>query len=399
MGPRRGFVPTLAAAAGAAARGGKWLYNSALGKRARSAAAAYASKRFVKRKTESPNDAGAAAQYERYAFKLGRKRTLKEASDKLIARNMSNILWRYGAVNNFAAGEGPFRLARIGAQGSTQTLPIHILELTNFGPGSNPTNMSVSLPHRSFQINTNGTISPVTQVGRANDGLTGTSNYVPLTTNATEALSINVWPNAILEYSNIKLLFRCPKNVPGWFKVSLVQFTDEKVLPGVVSSTLTDPYHGFWQRRAKALIYNPIAHEAGPATSKGQSPGMRIIKTWVRRWNPDTSDNLATYSGSQIRLDLFIRHNRYCNFRSEVTGAHTSAVTLNDDAYVPDLDETYPNQVEAIVHNHPAQFRGRVFLLIEGTDFTNQKNDLFDPNWHLSFDMEVRNKWLYRQDP
>lgn len=396
----RGSRAALVGAAGAAARGAKWLWNSELGKRARSAAAGYAVGRVMKRQRETPTDAGAGQQYEKYNFKFGKYQSKRRAFDKLLRRDMAFQVQRFGATQPFANSvSGAFQLARI-TTGSTQTLPMHILELTNIYPGPSPTNMNVVDPFTGFAITTaTGFVNPVTIGGRANDGTTLANHYHLLSTNANEQIGdLPTIRNGILEWTNAKLLFRCPKRIPGWFKVSLVQFTEEKILPRVVSTNLNDQYHGFWQKRAKALLYNPIAHEISGANRPGQNPGMTVLKTWVRRWNPDTSDNLATYSGAQIRLDLFIRHNKFCNMKGNQAGAHTSAARLVDDAYVADDDFTVAGEAESLCYNHPARFKGRVFLLIEATDFSDGQTGAFNPDWHVSFDMEVRNKWIYRED-
>lgn len=402
VGPRRGVIPTMAMVAGAAARGARWLSRSGLGKRVASAAAGYAAGHVAKRvKTkETDNGAGASAQYVKNKFKLGYKRSKNSLFSKLIRRNMRCDVLRFGATERFTNNRGAYQLALTPAGGGLyDQLPIALLELTskvNYSDTSYNPLVNIKPFWEPRIERATGLITWTNQVSRFSDGSSTSDYYGRISSNKAGAAS-----NGILEWTNAKFLFRCPRTRPGWIKISLVQFLDEDLMPlfPARNTDIKNKHHGFWQARAKALLYNPIAHEAHSASRPGNSQGMKVVKTWVRRFSPDTSDNLATYNGEQIRMDIFIRHNRFVNSSSSNNGAHTNMSYLDDDAYVTENTTEDPGQVESYYYNTAANPKARVFFLIEGTNFDASSDISVGANGdpiHITYDMEVRNKWVYQ---
>lgn len=417
---KRGWLATASAMAGAAARGVSWLNRSQLGKRAASAAAGIGAglgqrmvrRRFgptvVKSKQEEDNGAGASAQYDKYAFKWGKKKSVVSLLNKLNTKNACYKIVRFGGTNRFTGSSGAFQLAfATTGTPNVNNLPIHLVDITGFDNLAGGTGYTVTNNAPGHQLQINGPldsrIQRVDLSGVTNSGAGTTTSYSVLKSNNSEFVSptigstTNIPSGHILEWSSIKLLFRCPRTRPGWFKVSLVQFTEDALCPsefGLASSIPSST--PFWQRRLKSLIYNPIAHEITGVGNVKHS-GMKILKTWVRRWNPDTSTNLATYNGEQIRMDLFIRHNRFVNPRQTGGQYQRDPLLVDDDAYIEEgqggatLGESNP-----IVYNTNQRIGGRVYLLIEGTNFDAPAG--FDPAIHLSYDMEVRNKLVFNKD-
>lgn len=419
---KRGWLATASAMAGAAARGASWLNRSQLGKRAASVAAGIgaglgqrmARRRFfgpVKEitKTEEENGAGASAQYDKYSFKWGKKRSVVSLLNKLNKKNVCYKVIRFGGTNRFTGSSGAFQLAysTTGTAG-VNNLPIHLVDITGFdnlvgGSGYTLSNLN---PGHQLQINgpLDSRIQSTTLSGVNNGGVSTTSSYSILKASNSEFLNASIGATGttvpsghILEWSSIKLLFRCPRTRPGWFKISLVQFTEDALCPSEMalasSIAASTP---FWQRRAKSLIYNPIAHEiTGVGNSK--NAGMKVLKTWVRRWNPDTSTNLATYNGEQIRMDLFIRHNRFVNPRQTGGQYQRDQLLVDDDAYIEEgQGGAVGGESNVIVYNTNQRIGGRVYLLIEGTNFDAPA--AYDPSIHLSYDMEIRNKLVYNKE-
>lgn len=402
-------MANAALVAGAAARGASWLKNSALGKRVASAAVGSVAGRYrrvVRRKfalsKEAENGAGASAQYSKTVSKFGKYRSKMFNFSKLIRKNMASDLCRFGGARRFTdSAGGYFQLyLRDNVAAGLAHLPIHVLDLTGLPDYTS----TISKPLKNLYpflmptlTKTSGLISWGALTGADNSGTGSYAYWQRLMANKNASTG-----NAVLEWTSAKFLFRCPKTRPGWFKVHLVQFNDEEILPTwpANNTDINTKTHGFWQKRAKALMFNPISHEANPIQRKEGDQGMKIIKTWTRRWNPDTSDNLATYNGEQIRLDLFIRHNRYVNRLAGTGGAHTvlgndTTAGLDNDAFVSDNNTVNTNQVESYVYNTAANPKARLFFVIEGTNF-DAAQDAFDPQIHLSYDMEVRNKWIFQ---
>lgn len=401
-GPRRrGWLATGAAVAGAAARGAGWLKNSVLGKRAASAAASFVAgkaRRVIRRKfapsKEAENGAGASAQYSKTVGKLGKYRSHLFNFRKLISKNMRTDICRIGGAARFTDTNGYFPLWLQNGLTNVETrLPMTLLQLTGLpyvsGTADLPTVNTYPLVEFHMRDVTGNILTRVRSAAATNGS--GISDYWNRFV-ANKEISVS---NAVLEYSNIKLLFRCPKARPGWVKVSLVQFTDDKINPdsiGPAQTTADTDFNGFWQARAKALMYNPISHEQNVVP---RATGMKVIKTWTRRWNPDTSDNLATYNGEQLRMDLFIRHNRYCNLTGPSVGMHVGIGQLDNDAFVDNQPVEDVNATESSIYNCPKNLKARVYLLIEATNF-DAPTGAFSSSNHVTYDMEVRNKWVYQ---
>lgn len=386
---------TGALIAGAVARGANWVRGGGANRLAKRLKVV---PRPYKRK-ETENGAGASAQYSKYNDKLGKYRSQRQLLAKLEDRNGMFRIERFGGTNRFTSIQGFYPCFLEGPSAGVTKLPIFCLDLT---AKENPVSTTgfaatnVSCFRQAVIADTTGVITFPGVTGVDNNGTLPVAGFTTLkANNSLFALTSNNTirgQNAVLEYSNIKFLFRCPKARPGWFKMSLIQIQEQDVLPGTVSSA----HDAFWQRRAKSLMYNPISHEVSGQSTPGHWPGCKVLKTWTRRWCPDQNTNLANYNGEQIRMDLFLRHNRYVNFHEANGQAHQTLTALDDDTYV---EENKAGAVGAettvIVWNTAADYKARVFLVVEGTNF-DAPALTFDANNHLSFDMEVRNKWLYR---
>lgn len=395
--PRRaGALATAYSMAGAAARGVDWLRKSELGKRVASAAAGYGAARLAKRVKETDNGAGASAQYSKNSFKYGKRKSTGALVNVLNKVNACARYLRFGATNRFT-DVGAFNHYFSGAPDIGSYAPISVVDLTGTdqvtgSTGITAVNVSAM---RQMYVNASGAVTFLTTQGRKADGATSTAYFEPVKAEGarltTFSSSFQAPKNGILKYVNAKFLFKCPKARPGWIKISLVRFADEGVVPGLSG----DEHDGFWQRRLKALIYNPISHETTARNTYKESKGMIVYKTWVRRWNPDTSTNLASYMGEQIRVDLFLNLNRYVNQSEHGGQKQTTLAGLDDDKFIEEGKPGSTGEESNLrVWNTEGDSQKRLFLLIENTNFDAPATS-YDGNNHLTFDMEIRNKIVY----
>jgi len=353
--------------------------------------------------TKQKNDfdqAGAAAQYQKSQGRFGRYRPRLHNYNKLVKRGVQMELIRYGAQLRLNE-PGYFRsFNQLIGGGTSLYMPIHAFELTNKRWSNNTAGVNVNntFAGRQLTVDNTGNALFVTGPGLANDGVTPVTQYQLLAASgqayATSATTTQ-WNVGVLEWSKIEILFKCPKKYPGWFNVHLVQFTDDKVLPGASGVE----HNAFWQKRAKKLLFNPISKEASGRYAPGD-PGMRVLKTWSRRWNPEETTNESDYTGQTHRLSLFLRMNRFCNFTLDdgeyFTGGlnYLEPPTGQGQRYTTDSNAVAATGESATqVYNHPPNYKARVFLIIENTCFSNPV-DTFNPDIHPSFDLEIRNKWL-----
>lgn len=346
--------------------------------------------RFSRGERENERNGGFfTGQLEKVKFRLGPKRTVHQHLRKLDSRNSGYVIERFGAVNRFTEA---------GAYGlwtqdntSVNAYPVYVLALDACAQVTGAT----PLPQPVFWRGViDKSVSPqqwnwYTQFGRANDGSASVSTMQSLKSTISNATA-SVKQNYIAEYSNIKLLFKCASARPGYVKVMLVQFNEEDLAPDDSGAALTANIQNrskFWMRKAKELSYSPITHEIGPEGRKSDE-GMRVLKTWTRNFNPDSSANLANYSGQQIRMDLFLRHNRYCNTQSRQGLNLNTAARVDDDAY---LNQT---EVGSGTFDRPADPRARMYLVIMGT-FYDAPQAAHSVSNCTTFDVEFRGKRIF----
>lgn len=346
--------------------------------------------RFSRGERENDRNGGFfTGQLEKVKFRFGRKRTVHQHLRKLDARNSGYVIERFGAVNRFT-DPGAYNLW---SQDVTtwNAYPVYVLSLdsclqvTSASPTPQPVfwrgviDKSVSPQQWNW----------ITQSGRTNDGSTSSNVMQPLKSTIGNT-SGSVRQNYIAEYSNVKLLFKCANARPGYVKVMLVQFPEEDLAPDDAGSALTANIQNrsrFWMRKAKELSYSPITHEIGPEGRKSDE-GMRVLKTWTRNFNPDSSANLANYSGQQIRMDLFMRHNRFCNTQAVQGSNLNTAARVDDDAY---LTQT---EAGSGLFDRPADPRARLYLVILGT-FYDTPQAAYSVSNCTTFDLEFRGKRIF----
>lgn len=357
-------------------------------------------------------NAGAAAQYQKMKIKFGKYRSVHQALKKLDKRNTNISVLRFGKTERFTDPAAGFLLGSkyTDATATATDLPIHIYDLTSCVDLSALTGYTVTnVPAlRQARItNATGAITFNAVAGRASDGTNSTNYFNRLKVGGTSdifstagALTANLASSSmsVLEYVNAKFLFKCPTDRPGWFKITLLQISDEDILPGAS----TDAHNAFWQRRFKMLAYNPISHEATGQGAKGDWDGCKVLKVITRRWNPDTTTNKAVYSGEQIRVDLFARLNRFVNRRAPEGQYQATMTALDDDAYIEQgRVGAATGESNIRVFNTHHDFKGRIFMLVEGTYFDTPLASTDTPaegstlnKRALQYDCEIRTKYI-----
>lgn len=356
-------------------------------------------------------NAGAAAQYQKFRVKYGKYRSVQHALRKLDKRNTNISILRFGRTERFTDPAGGFLLGTRYVDGTNTdvNLPIHIFDVTSSVDLSSLSGYTVTnVPAlRQARSSPTGAITFQTVSGRASDGINNTNYFNRLKIDGTESsftvpgpIATNVSSSnmEVLEYVNAKFLFKCPTDRPGWFKITLLQITDEDILPGAT----TEAHNAFWQRRFKMLAYNPISHEATGQGARGDWDGCKVLKVITKRWNPDTTTNKASYSGEQIRVDFFARLNRYVNRRAPEGQYNQSFTALDDDSYIEQgRIGGAGSESNVRVYNTHHDYKGRVFMLVEGTYFDTPLLSTDNPGLGstlnqkaLQYDVEIRTKYI-----
>lgn len=347
----------------------------------------------------------AGGQYDKYKFRFGKKKRVTSLMRKIDSRMQHATVLRYGATNRFTDEVAAYQLPFYTSNEFTWTrLPVNILELTqkNFDDTINYSGWAYAKHQLHFDEAENKGVKFMPLFLRPNSGVGQAAGYSILKNQSAWPVDESQFGRdtnaAVLEWVNAKFLFKCPRTRPGWVRVQLVQITEPDLQPTAVPN---EPRDAFWQRYVKECLYNPISSEV-TALGRGYHRGFKVLKTWTKNFSPDTSSNLATYAGQQIRMDLFVRLNRFCNFNKKQGEDHTTLAQLDDDAYVTELGKDIENPDDGdampVWRNSPPDPRSRVFFVISGTHFDGPGAGFDDPSVSISYDMEVRNKWVWRAD-
>lgn len=371
--PRGNVQRAARTAAGAVGRAGAYL-----GKRAATSLARSVVNRYKRARTAEHNREKAGGyytgQYDKYAFKFGRKRGIMSHLAKMDRRNAGYSIERFGSVARLTDTNGVYALNVQDYGASGYAMPIYLLALDATNKAATPG----PVLWRMYE-NSSAAVTFNSVVGTSNTGSGSTSIMSNIKDNLFSSV---VDDNYIVEWSNIKMLFRCPIARSGYVKVQLVQFPEVYLQPDLVSSDQS--VH--WGKVVKELMYSPLTTEV-TATGRPYQNGCRILKTWTKNFSPGDSGN-ESHKGQQVRMDLFLRHNRYVNRQLRQGTKPTNFAALDDDAY------TVESEALNSIGDRPADRRARIFLMISGTNFDAPQTE-FDPTKHISFDLEFRGKRVW----
>lgn len=320
-------------------------------------------------------------QYDKYAFKFGRKRTIMQHLAKLDKRNAGFSIERFGACNRLTDVQGAFPLffQDYSAQGQLYPMPMYLLSL-------DATYVSAAQNQPFWRIlrsSTTNAISFQAIGGVGNDG-SSTVNTMSIIKDNLFSSSSALDENYIVEWSNVKFLFKCPRGRSGYVKVQLVQFPEVDLQP--LTSSTNDNRNAHYDKLLKELLYSPITTDVTPV-ARPYGNGMRVLKQWTKNFSPGDTGNEAQ-RGQQIRMDLFLRHNRYVNRQLRQGHSAGNIAKLDDDGY------TVESESGTTQGDRPTDPRARLFLLISGTNFDAPQTE-FDALKHISFDMEFRGKRVW----
>ena len=415
MMPQRGRKRGYAAVASAMARYGPAAVRAGYNltrrvKRARTASTvnyqAVSRSRLGSRQERDQANGFVTGQYTKYKFRLGKKRSPVAALNKLDRRDAVYVVERIGAVNRFTSATGAYALTFATdvtdpANPRTQC-PLYALDLTSRSKvaASGGVSSNINPFHRMRIENNSNDITFFPVATRTNTGGTNTRNDTGdwnvlkvsgSTTSATQTTTSSAIfraPAAVLEWTRCKFLFTAPTSRPGYVKIQMVQFHEGAMVPnGSYPSIVTSGVGtaAEYTNYIKPLLFNPII---GGNSNNYKPPHMRVLKTWVKTFSPDTTINKDP-TGQKIRMDIFLRHNRYCQFRAMFAEPLLDPEEQLDAAVFPDRIDS------DVITNYVGDPKARIFLLVTGTHY-DDKDDVKGVETSITFDMDVSHKYIMR---
>lgn len=364
----------------------------------------------AKRRNTGPvddNQGFFTGQYRQFRSRYGRKKSSRSALIKLDRRDACYNIERFGRVTRLTDTtlSFPLNLTRQLLNDVPQLTyyPFYALDLTQRMYNAADAPNAIPCFCRMFSNDVTNAIGFTNYQGVPNSGAGATvdTKNVPTFTNGNtyfQQLKTNAERNnrggaaQVLAYSDVKLLFRAPTSRAGYVKVMLCQVAEQITAPTSAqpSSVARD---AAFERLIKPLLYSPITQLVS-GTSSLQP--FKVLQTWTRNFSPDSKENQDA-NGQTIRLDLFLNHNRYCQFRRRY-GDDTDNTVQLDGRWI----EGQEDEVAGDYYNHIPDARARLFLFIMGTNydsaitFTGETQPQPNASTNITFDMEVKHKWLYR---
>lgn len=311
----------------------------------------------------------------------GRKKSSVAALRKLQRRDTEYRIERFGSCQPLNLTTGAAYPLSFNTVAGTTNLPMYMFDLTI--RDSNGATQLLNTAWRPYINDASMNLDFSAINGTDNDG-TSARLYPRLikanTSNPTTGVSA---PTGVLQYSDVKLGLRAPYARAGYFDILLVQILEEALLPG---TGINSARNGWYQAFIKDYTYNPI-FKAVTGTRKDYG-NIKILKRWRRQFSPDSKDNWDG-NGQTIQMNLFMNHNRYCQFRATAAERYANMTQFKDNAVNDQIDNEY-------TYNYLPNHRGRLYLWVLGTHYDSAlTTDVFDPSIQPSFDIEIRNKWVY----
>ena len=343
-------------------------------------------------RSRNPYTADTKLQYTKKAVKYGKKVPKMALLKKLDVRNTYYDVLRFGGCNRQTDQKGYFTLAHKNlTAASDNDIPIHLLEVDLRTHGEGAGTGSIFSPLSQIAHNsTSGQCSWSEIKGVANAGASLNSVMQTVKSTALSAATSQASRSqaSVLEWVNVKFLFRTPNIRAGWIRVQLVQFKEEDCIPGPNAAWVSTKAGAFYGRLAdQGGMYNTIS--AQPSGTRMLSEYCKVLKTWVVNYQPGDANDLDT-NNNQKRLDIFLRLNRYCNYRKPTSDLIANGF-LDDDAYVTDVDN-----ISTDILCNPGKNGARLFLLIHASTCDPVETVAVDPNRHVTYDMEMRTKHIFR---
>lgn len=315
------------------------------------------------------------------SHRYGRKRSALAALRKLERRDTEYRIERFGSCNPLNATNGAaYGLTYSTVAGKTY-LPFYMFDLTTRDVVGGANVQSVC--HRPYITDATMNVDFDAILGTANDG-SGTTNYFKLIKSNTSQPATNVSaPTGVLQYSNVKLGLRAPYARAGYFDIFLVQVLEETLLP---TASTNPTRNGWYQAFIKDYTYNPIFKAVtGTRTDAGN---IKILRKWRREFSPDSKENWDA-NGQTIQMNLFLNHNRYCQFRAMAAERYANITEFKDNAVQDQFDSEY-------TYNYLPNHRARLYLWVVGSHYDPALAvATLDTSIQPSFDVEIRNKWVY----
>jgi len=341
--------------------------------------------------------------------RYGRREGTFRHMQKLISAAKSDVILRMQGVSPYTDTQGFFPLQRLTAgtmPGSAQeSMPIHIVELTNRGDCFQQTSPSVGYVNcmwtlsKSFGSSLQGWNNPLYTFTALNtqDQAGGTLTPGRFTFEQGDTNPAFRNEKDVLEWVEVKMDCIGPTNMPCKWNVMIVQFMSDELTPEYDRANLTaglieyrnkyERRNQFWDAMTKPYISNPIQSEHGSVCQKS----MRVLhKVSFTTQAKDTSDK--NINGEERIVKIFKWMNRLQDF----------GWSKSDRPPLPNNDFTEkPGWSQALTQvDQSLEWKRRIYLIIQAENYTiTAPGTGAQSEWVPTYDLVIRKKHVEANNP
>lgn len=316
------------------------------------------------------NKVGAQWTQTKTNVNISRPLTNTQRALKLVKATKQQTIYRYQALKDFD-NNGYFYMTHYVDGNNNTTLPLYTFDITSaINSDTSGGTIIRSKPMSSAYVDTTGDIYFQARAGVKADGTTQSDELQ--IERATQG-DLTMYPNSqdILKWVNVKLALWGCKSRSTRYKLMLVRFKDDRIIP-FHEQLPSSQRNEFFQALLKPYVFNPIA-----TTQNSFKQKMQILKTQdIQIEDTDTS---STDQDPHVRnVNWFVRLDRICNYVE--TGTKLTAVNFENEA---DYGVQQGAQNSCYV-----QPKSRVFLMIIASNYGRDTS--VDSTTSPSFDINVR---------
>ena len=323
--------------------------------------------KVVTRRRRRGEVAQGTAEYSRQNVVIGRKprQTLKGAW-KLLNQNINSVTWYLNAYSQMFGTSGAVRLLNTSTTATTGVLtaPCHLYDLTASPNGIAGTIINPFfdwVPTFTDQATTGGLLNWIQPASR----------QWQIQDSDTNATAYETYPGGecTLDYIQAKLLFYAPLSFPCKYNIQVVQFTDDRFVPGnngTAEGIAPNQYNvqtAFWKSMTKKYMHSPL--------EDGEGKFMKYVKVLYQNefiLNPKESTESVNTIFRQVNIFMRLNRGLKYDWNDDSNMVMTTEATTTNNS----------NQVETTVLP-----KKRIFLMIRamarnGTTYSNTVHPSYD---------------------
>lgn len=325
----------------------------------------YVNNRRVVKPKEQTDTTGGQLVVSSKKFNVGKRHTPAQNAMRLVKANKQKIVFRFNGIRKYTDGQGYYFLDNNTTSVNTRNLPLNAFDITSCINQAGGAPVVASPLTGLFMNPTNGQIDFINRLGTDSDGTTTTSQWKTEEASMQNFQSLPLTKD-ILKWVNIRLNLYGARSKATKFRVMLVRFKDNEVVPTPSGATdylpataISSKRTQFYQSLLKPYVFSPIA-----TTTNLYSKYMQVIKNEQFIINDVSTTSFDSAPMSKV-INWFVRLDRVCNYVNNAVNINTGADVADQADYTVNVgQQIYP-------YTSPTS---RLYLIVMASAWTDCAN-------------------------